>query len=57
MKIEKESKVKEPKKEVTKTEPEDLAYAKKLAQLKKQYRKNTNGSSIFLEGNFWERLC
>ena len=39
MKIEKESKVKESKKEVTKTEPEDLAYAKKLAQLKKQYRK------------------
>ena len=44
MKIEKESKVKEPKKEVTKTEPEDLAYAKKLAQLKKQHRRvyNTN---------------
>ena len=35
MKIEKESKAKE----AVKTEPEDLAYAKKLSQLKKQHRK------------------
>ena len=35
MKIEKESKAKE----TVKTEPEDLAYAKKLSQLKKQHRR------------------
>ena len=35
MKIEKESKAKE----TVKTETEDLAYAKKLSQLKKQHRR------------------